>query len=61
MVRVTSRTAAKLHECGCGRWIRRGDRYVELVASPDHGDLGNTGWWRIAECSECATRYGRMQ
>ena len=60
MVRNTERTARIWRRCGCGNSIAPGDRYVESWASPDHEDLGNQHWWRLDECSDCATRYGRM-
>jgi hypothetical protein len=31
-----------------------GDQYLEHVISPDHDDVGNTTWWRDAECRACA-------
>jgi len=60
MIRSTLRVSRKLRHCGCGNWIHPGDRYIEHVASPGHEDLGNLQWDRLPECSECATRYGRM-
>lgn len=27
--------------------------------SPDHGEVGNVGWWRAAECYPCVSRHGR--
>lgn len=60
MTRSTGRTCRVPRPCGCGNRIKRGERYVEHVASPDHDDFGNVGWWRLAECAECATRYGRV-
>jgi heterodisulfide reductase subunit C len=39
--------------------ILPGDFYLEHVCSPDHDDIGNVGWWRAAECRECAERCGR--
>lgn len=60
MIWTTAREAAKPHQCSsCLNYIKTGARYLELVASPNHGDLGNTGWWRIEECGDCARRYGR--
>lgn len=59
MTRTTRRRARKAHRCGCGNRIRPGELYLEHVASPQHEDLGNTRWWRLPECSECAERYGR--
>lgn len=59
MIKSYARTANKTHYCDCGKVIMPGDRYIDMVASPDHEDLGNTHWWRIKECSVCATRYGR--
>lgn len=45
--------------CDC-RPIQPGDQYVEHVASPQHDVLGNTKWWRSAECLGCATLYDRQ-
>lgn len=39
--------------------IHVGDQYLEQVISPDHGDVGNAGWWRASECRACAVRYAR--
>lgn len=41
------------------RHIQPGERYNEGVAAPNDNDLGNEGWWRLAECFRCAERYGR--
>ena len=60
MIRTTERTSRKARRCDCGNVILPGDRYMEHVAAPGAEDLGNTRWWRIAECGECAVRYGRM-
>lgn len=66
MIRTTSRIARKSHPCTYrGSYpfghcqIKPGDRYLEVVASPEHGDLGNQGWWRMAECGVHAEFYGR--
>jgi hypothetical protein len=60
MTRTTPRKARRLRRCdGCKGQIIPGSRYLEHVASPDHEDLGNVTWWRLAECGECAERYGR--
>jgi hypothetical protein len=61
MIRTTARVARKAHRCThyCGNHIQSGDTYLEVVASPDHGDLSNPGWWRLAECAPCATRGSR--
>lgn len=66
MIRTTPRIARKPHPCTYrGSYpfahcqIRPGDRYLEIVASPEHGDLGNQGWWRMAECDVHAEFYGR--
>lgn len=60
MNRTTARTARKPHRCMTALChIHPGDRYLEMVASPDHDDLGNLGWMRSAECANCAHRYGR--
>lgn len=53
------RRARKLWRCGCGGVIFPGSKYLEQIATPSHEDLGNTHWWKIQECIECATRYGR--
>lgn len=39
--------------------IHRHEVYVEHVMSPWHGDVGTNDWQRVAECADCATRYGR--
>lgn len=60
MIWTTPRTARTPHWCGgCNRHIQPGERYNEGVAAPNDNDLGNEGWWRLAECSRCAERYGR--
>jgi site-specific DNA-cytosine methylase len=58
--RTTRRVARVRHRCtSCLRRIIPGEVYLEHVCSPDHDGLGNKGWWRLAECAECATRHGR--
>lgn len=60
MIASLARTARKPHTCSrCHTQIRPGTRYLSTVASPNHDDLGNTGWWRIAECAACAATCGR--
>jgi hypothetical protein len=59
MIRTQTRTARKFRSCGCGRSIKPGERYLSHVASPNHDDFGNERWWRLAECCDCAARYGR--
>jgi hypothetical protein len=61
--RTTVRTARKPRPCGfigygC-RMIEPGELYLEHVIAPNHPDVGNTRWWRSAECRECAHRCGR--
>lgn len=60
MIRRTERTARRWRRCdvqndyaGCARSIAPGDRYTELVLSPNDPDVGNVGWWRLAECAPC--------
>lgn len=59
MMRTTRRRARKLHRCPCRTVIAVGEVYLEHVASPNHGDLGNQYWWRLPECAECARTCGR--
>lgn len=59
MIRTTARTSRRWRRCTNGCPIEAGERYLEHVASPNHGDLGNYDWWRMAECAACAARYGR--
>lgn len=60
MNRTTLRKARRYRSCASsGTMILPGDLYLEHVCSPDHDDVGNVGWWRAAECRECAERYGR--
>ena len=35
------------------------EQYLESVASPDHEDIGNRGWIRMAECKRCAIKCDR--
>jgi hypothetical protein len=64
---ITRRVARKSHFCEwCwdtqgARHIRRGDVYLEHVITPNHDDVGNDNWWRVAECSSCARRSGRAE
>ena len=64
MMRQTLRRSRRSRRCETGSHccvpIQPGDQYIEMVASPDHGDIGNVGWWRIAECIGCATLYDRQ-
>lgn len=59
--RATVRRARKLRQCDvCRRpTIHPGEHYVEHVVAPDHNDLGNEHWWRMAECSACCDWRGR--
>lgn len=55
--RTVVRRARRTHRCDeCRNLIPVGVRYADRVASP--GYVGNTGWWRIAECELCAIRLG---
>lgn len=59
-IRTTPRIARKPHGCErCFRQIQPGERYAEHVAAPNHTDLGNTGWWRLAECAPCCASCRR--
>lgn len=57
MIRSTTRRSRRLRHCTSRSpdctGIAPGDRYVEMVASPNHDDLGNTHWWRLDECVPC--------
>lgn len=63
MNRTTARRARKPHRCGnvshSQPCIPAGAVYLEHVVSPDHDDLGNTGWWRLPECADDARAYQR--
>jgi hypothetical protein len=60
VIATQSRTARKPHTCSrCHTQIQPGTRYLAAAASPNHDDLGNEGWWRIAECATCAKTCGR--
>jgi predicted RNA-binding Zn-ribbon protein involved in translation (DUF1610 family) len=60
MMRSTARVARKPRRCtDCRRQITSGETYLHHVASPNDPELGNETWWRMAECSTCATRDGR--
>lgn len=59
LVHTVARSARRPHLCSrCGNGIRRGERYLSHTASPG-GELGYTGWARLAECASCAETYGR--
>jgi hypothetical protein len=56
------RVARKIRECSCDRLIGPGDVYLEHTAFPgdEAGYATSAGRpVRLAECSYCATRYGR--
>jgi hypothetical protein len=60
MKATRTRTARKPHTCSrCRTRIPAGASYLTHVLSPDHDGMGNTGWWRIAECADCAAACGR--
>lgn len=57
---TTARQCRKHRTCdSCRGSIAEGDRYLSHVATPNAPDLNNERWWTLAECAECATRYGR--
>lgn len=61
MIRATVRTSRRARRCiTCDRpAIRPGDRYRDVVMSPNHDGIGYPGWMRGAQCADCAQRYGR--
>jgi len=61
MNRTTLRRARRPHYCARCRShsIQPGDHYLEHVCSPNDDGLGNQGWWRLAECRDCALDVGR--
>ena len=61
MIRSTFPRSRKLRYCDdCRERIKPGTIYRNVVASPDHDDLGNGGWWRASICRECDRRYDRL-
>jgi hypothetical protein len=62
-VSTTRRRVARKAHPACGGYcpaIRPGDVYLEHVAFPSDDCMeGLTRPWRIRECANCATRYGR--
>ena len=61
MIRTTRHRARRARRCdNCRSWITAGAVYLTHVASPNHDDLGNPGWWRMSECATCAHRYHRI-
>lgn len=59
--RTRRRVARKPHPA-CGGYcptIQPGDVYLECIAFPGDDVIGSESFWRIRECAECATRYGR--
>lgn len=60
MTRTQRRRSRRSRRCeSCLSVIHRHEVYVEHVMSPWHGDVGTNDWQRVAECADCATRYGR--
>jgi hypothetical protein len=61
--RTTVRRGRKPRRCDTGTdrcsTISPGELYLEHVAAPNHTDLGNQRWWRMAECGGCAAVCGR--
>lgn len=56
--RHTARTARTRHRCeSCERRIEVGERYLRWVTFPSDGVMDTIT--ACAECSDCATRYGR--
>lgn len=60
MIHTQTRTARKTHHCSrCQTPIRPGERHNAHTAFPHDNDLGNTGFWRLRECADCAEAAGR--
>jgi hypothetical protein len=58
VIRKTARRARQHHWCdGCRRYIQPGELYLECWASPNHHDLANPKWWRLAKCEPCAATH----
>lgn len=55
------RVARKSHRCnGCDRrTIEPGDPYLSGTVFPGHDTNTTTAPMRLAECADCAIRYGR--
>lgn len=64
MIRATVRTSRRARRCiTCDRpgVIQPGDRYRDVVMSPNHDGLGYPGWVRGSECVDCAQRNRRAE
>lgn len=62
MSTTTRRRVARKHrECGCDRIIGRGEVYLEHKVFPGDDVYIVEVPVRLAECSACATRYGRAE
>ena len=66
MTTIIRRVARKTHDCSWGRCrtIQPGEPYLLHTAYPGPGDDAGYATHaghpvRIAECADCATRYGR--
>ena len=54
MIRKNNRICMKPRNCDvCKDTIKKGESYLEMVASPYHDDLNNNGWWRLHCCKDC--------
>jgi hypothetical protein len=54
------RVAMKLHRCnGCESTIKPGRPYLSGIVFPGHDLISTPVPVRLAECAECAARYGR--
>lgn len=66
MIAARFHTARRQYQCEASHtWahdgtIRKGDRYCVVVASPNHGDLGNRGWLWMRLCLACGEGYGHV-
>lgn len=58
-VRFSERRSRRRRVCeGCQGWIEPGGVYLRHVTFPSDGVWGTIG--TLAECADCAERYGRL-
>jgi hypothetical protein len=59
MIWTKAKRSRKPRRCQCGRWVQKGEVYLEHVASPWTDEVDNATWRRLVECEDCCRQYSR--